>query len=291
MVHPETPRVAVACGCTLGEGPVWDHRSGMLLWVDIKAPAIWRFSPQSGDTHTLPVSEPIGFVALTTDPDWVIAGLKSGLARLRLSDGATEPIIAPEPDRPGNRTNDGFVGPDGSLYFGTLDESGEEPRGFFYRFDGTDLTRFHGGFVTANGPAASHDGQTLYTVDTRGMLIFAHDLTDGQPGEPRRFARFEEGWGRPDGLAVDAQGYVWVCHWGGSRITRFAPDGSVERTLPVPSALVTKCAFGGPDLTTLYITTARADRDPHIDPMAGHVFAVDAGVKGIPANIFAGKSA
>lgn len=290
LVHPETPRVAVACGCTLGEGPVWDHRSGTLLWVDIKAPAVWRFTPESGETQTLPVSEAIGFVALTAAPDWVVAGLKSGLARLRLCDGAIEPIVAPEPDQPGNRINDGFVGPDGSLYFGTLDEGGNQPTGFFYRFDGKDLSRFHGGFVTANGPAASHDGQTLYTVDTRGGLISAHDLDRGQPGEARGFARFEEGWGRPDGLAVDAQGHVWSCHWGGSRITRFAPDGSVDRTLPVPTALVTKCAFGGSDLTTLYITTASEGRDPQIDPMAGHLFAVEAGVRGLPANIFSGAA-
>jgi sugar lactone lactonase YvrE len=286
MVHPETPRVAVACGCTLGEGPVWDHRNGTLLWVDIKAPAVWRLTPEDGETQTFAVPEPIGFVALTRDPDQVIAGLKSGLARLRLSDGTVEPIIDPEPDQPGNRLNDGFVGPDGSLYFGTLDEAGEAPNGFFYRWDGNDLTRFHGGFITTNGPAASHDGQTLYTVDTRSGLISAHDLNEGRPGEPRRFARFEEGWGRPDGLAVDAQGHLWSCHWGGSRITRFAPDGSVERTLPVPTALVTKCAFGGPDLTTLYITTASEGRDPQIDPMAGHLFAVETGIKGLPANVF-----
>lgn len=285
-VHSETPRVAVACGCTLGEAPVWDHRTGTLLWVDIKTPAVWRFSPDNGATKTLPIPEPIGFVALTHDPDWVIAGLKTGLARLRLSNGDIRPIVAPEPDQPGNRINDGFVGPDGSLYFGTLDEGGSEPAGFFYRWDGRDLTRFHGGFVTTNGPAASHDGRTLYTVDTPGGLISAHDLTEGQPGEPRRFAGFQEGWGRPDGLAVDAEGHVWSCHWGGSRITRFAPDGSVERTLPVPTALVTKCAFGGPDLTTLYITTASQGRDPHVDLMAGHLFTVETGIKGLPANLF-----
>jgi sugar lactone lactonase YvrE len=287
-VHPETPRVAVACGCTLGEGPVWDHRTGALLWVDIKAPAVWRFQPETGESNAVSVAEPVGFVALTPDPDLVIAGFKSGLVRLRLSSGEAEPIVAPEPDQPDNRINDGFVGPDGSLYFGTLDEGGSDPSGHFYRWNGRELTRFHGGFITTNGPAASHDGQTLYSVDTRGLTIFAHDLNDGNPGEPRRFARFQEGWGKPDGLAVDAEGHLWSCHWGGSRVTRFAPDGSVERTLPVPTAQVTKCAFGGPDLTTLYITTAAEGRDPHVDPMAGHLFAVETGIRGLPANIFEG---
>ena len=108
-------------------------------------------------------------------------------------------------------------------------------------------------------------------------------------GEPRPFTRFEQSWGHPDGMAVDAEGHVWVCHWGASRITRFAPDGTVERTVSVPTAQVTKCAFGGPDLTTLYITTAAIGRDPHIDVMAGHLFKVETGgIRGLKTNIFEG---
>jgi sugar lactone lactonase YvrE len=89
-------------------------------------------------------------------------------------------------------------------------------------------------------------------------------------------------------MAVDAEGHLWVCHWGASRVTRFRPDGSAERVVPVPTAQVTKCAFGGPDLTTLYITTAVIGHDPTIDPMGGHVFAVETGIRGLPANIFKG---
>lgn len=285
LVHPETPRLAVACGCLLGEGPVWDARRAALFWVDIKNPAVWRFEPETGHSSRLPVAERVGFVALTQDPDWVIAGFKSGLARLNLSTGETQPLAQPEPHKPGNRINDGHVGPGGRLYFGTMDDDEAEATGCFWHWDGSDLQAFGGLFTVTNGPAVSPDGQILYTVDTSGGFIYAHDLTDGLPGEARRFARFEEGWGHPDGLAVDVKGHVWVCHWGGSRITRFAPDGSVERVLPVPTAQVTKCAFGGPDLTTLYITTAAIGRDPHIDPMAGHVFAVDAGVEGLPAHL------
>lgn len=290
-VHPETPRLVVPAGCTLGEGPVWDHRNGHLLWVDIKGQAVWRWNPDTDKTDRVETPEPVGFVALTPDPDIVVAGFRSGLCRLHLWGGQVQPMVSPEPGRPGNRINDGHVGPSGILYFGTMNDGGDEPTGSFWAYDGEQLNAFHGNIVTTNGPAVSADGQTLYTADSRGQMIYAHDLDDGVPGEPRRFARFEEGWGHPDGMAMDAQGHLWACHYGGSRITRFAPDGSVERTLPVPTALVTKCAFGGPDLSTLYITTARQDRDPRIDPMAGHVFAVDAGVKGLPANIFTGKSA
>lgn len=285
LVHSETPHVAVACACTLGEGPVWDHRTGTLLWVDIKGPAVWRYSPGSGESSRLPVAEPVGFVVLTPDPEVVVAGLKSGLARLDLRSGATQPLVAPEPDKPGNRINDGHVGPRGHVYFGTMDDAEKAPTGCFWRWDGVALSAFGPACIVANGPAISPDGGTLYTVDSVGRCVFAHRLDERAPGPPRLFTRFDEGSGHPDGLACDAEGYVWVCHWGGSRITRFAPDGSVERILPVPTANVTKCAFGGKDLDILYITTAAIGHDPHIDPMAGHLYSVRAGVRGIPANL------
>jgi sugar lactone lactonase YvrE len=205
--------------------------------------------------------------------------------RLHLFGGEIQPLASPEPNKPGNRINDGHAGPDGSLYFGTMDDAGEAPTGAFWRWDGTRLSAFRDGIVVTNGPATSPDGRILYATDTRAGIVFAHALENGVPGEPRPVIRFEEGWGHPDGMAVDAQGHLWVCHWGGSRISRFAPDGTLERVVPVPTAQVTKCAFGGPDLTTLFITTAAVGRDPVIDPMAGHVFTVETGVPGLRANI------
>ena len=130
------------------------------------------------------------------------------------------------------------------------------------------------------------DGARIYTADTAGGLIRVHTWDEGRIGPPRLFAAFESGWGKPDGLTVDASGHLWVCHYGGSRITRYDPDGRIERVLPVPTALVTKCAFGGSDLTTLFITTALRGRDATIDPMAGHLFAVETDVAGRPGEIF-----
>lgn len=292
LVHPEIPRVAVASACILGEGPVWDHRTGTLLWVDIKAPAIWRLRPETGQSSRLEVQEPIGFVALTPDPDIVVAGFKSGLARLHLFGGEVQPLAAPEPHRPGNRINDGHVAHDGTLYFGTMDNAEREPTGAFWRWDGADLSSFHGGICVTNGPAISPDGRILYTVDSQKRLIAAHDIGPQGPGKARPFVRFDKGSGHPDGLAVDQDGYVWACHWGASRVTRFAPDGTAERVLPVPTAQVTKCAFGGPDLTTIYITTAAIGRDPKVDPMAGHLFSVESdGIRGLPAAVFTPASA
>ena len=292
MAHPsvdmETPRVAVASGCVLGEGPVWDHRNDTLLWVDIKDPAIWRYHPATGKHSRMAVPERVGFVALTHDPDILIAGFKSGLVRFNLWGGEIQPLVSPEPDKPGNRINDGHVGPDGRLYFGTMDDDEAEPAGAFWRWDGKELVRFRDNIVVTNGPAFSPDGQTIYTIDTLRRTIHAQTLAAGGPGEPRLFVQFDQASGNPDGLAVDAEGHLWVCHWGGSRITRLAPDGQVERIVPLHTAQVTKCAFAGPDLTTLYVTTAAIGRDPHIDPMAGHLYVSECGVRGLRTNIFEG---
>ncbi|MGO4706254.1 SMP-30/gluconolactonase/LRE family protein [Microvirga sp. 2MCAF38] len=287
-IHPHMPHVAVPSACVLGEGALWDHRTGTLYWVDIKNPGIWHYQPETGKHGRVDAPERVGFVALTTDTDMVVAGFKSGLYRLHLWGGQTQPLAAPEPDKPGNRINDGHVGPDGCIYFGTMDDSEESPSGAFWRWDGRKLTRLRDGIVITNGPAFSPDGKTFYGIDTLGKTIYAHDVQNGVLGSGRVFVHFEDGWGNPDGMCVDAEGHVWACHWGGSRITRFRPDGSIERILPVPTAQVTKCAFGGPDLTTLYITTAGIGHDPTIDPMAGHLFAVETGIKGLKAEIFHG---
>ncbi len=113
-----------------------------------------------------------------------------------------------------------------------------------------------------------------------------HIPEGGEIGPAEPLIRFEDGWGKPDGLTLDAEGHLWICHYGASRITRFRPDGSIERVLPIPTALVTKCAFGGPDLTTLYVTTCQRGRDPAIDPMAGHLFRVETPFKGLPARLY-----
>jgi sugar lactone lactonase YvrE len=288
VVHSETPHVAVASGCILGKGALWDQRTGTFLFVDVMDPSVWWYRPETGRHGRIAVPERTGFVALTADPDIVLAGFKSGLVRLHLFGGEIQPIVSPEPELPGNSIGDGHVGPDGTLYFGTMDDAGKQPTGAFWRWDGHRLARFDEGFIVTNGPAVSHDGRTLYAADTRGRMVFVYDLSDGIPGNRRRFAHFEDGWGDPDGMAVDAEGHLWVCHWGASRITRFTPDGTAERVVPIPTAQVTNCAFGGADLTTLFITTACIGHDLEIDPKAGHVFSVGAGVRGSPSNIVSG---
>ncbi|GEO97964.1 SMP-30/gluconolactonase/LRE family protein [Methylobacterium haplocladii] len=285
-IHPLTPRVVVACGCTLAEEVIWDARSDSLIWVDIENPAVWRHWPAIDETRRVALDEKISFALLTTDPDVVVAGLKSGVVLLDLADGARWPLVKPAPHPPGNRLNSGNIGPDGALWFGTMDDAEESDTGSFHRWDGETLTNFGGKAAVTNGPVVSPDGTRLYTIDTARGLIRVHDLDGNRIGEPRTLITFDPSWGHPDGLTLDADAHLWVCHYGGSRITRFAPDGTIERIVPVPTALVTKCAFGGPDLSTLYITTCLRGRDPTIDPMAGHLFAVETEFRGFPGNIF-----
>lgn len=285
-VHPDMPRIVVACGCALGEEVTWDARSDSLIWVDIEDPAIWRHRTRTGETERVALSEKISFALLTPDPDIVVAGFKSGAARLSLADGRREPLVKPDPHPPGNRLNSGQIGPDGALWFSSMDDTEAETTGGFFRWDGGALAAFGGPAAVTNGPVLSPDGRLAYTADTANGVVRVHAIAAGRPGEARPFAVFPDGWGKPDGLTVDAEGHLWVCHYGGSRITRFAPDGAPERVVPMPTDLVTKCAFGGPDLATLYVTTCLRGRDPKLHPMAGHLFAIPTDIRGVPAHVF-----
>lgn len=278
-------QVAVPCGCRLGEGALWDHRTQRFYWVDIVAPAIWWFDA-SGESARRDAPEQVGFVALTPDENVLLAGLKSGLALIDLRDGRMRRVASLEAEPPGNRINDGTVGPDGSIYFGTMDEREREPSGGFWRYAGGGLTRFGDRAVVTNGPAISSNGALIYTVHSAARKIFVHPLAAGEPGRAELFKLFPDEWGHPDGLAIDAEDHVWVCHWGGARITRLRPDASVERVVAMPTAQPTKCAFGGPRLSTLYVTSAQRGL-PASDRLAGHVFSLDLDVKGVPAHIAA----
>jgi sugar lactone lactonase YvrE len=285
-VFRERPHVAVPCGCVLGEGPVWDHRTGTLFWVDIKAPALWAWRPGlHAEAVRRGLDEPVGFVALTPRPDKVLLGLKSRIAQLDLGSGSLESLLGLTSDAPDNRANDGTIGPDGSLYFGTMDDGERAATGTFFHWSRAGLTSFGSQAVVTNGPAIDPTRRILYASDTSAGRVYRHPLApDGRPGAAELFVTFQPGWGHPDGMAVDTEGHVWICHFGGSRVTRFSPQGEPVLDLPVPTAQVTKVAFGGPDLTTLYITTAAIGRDREIDPFAGDLLAVNVGIRGLPAS-------
>jgi len=281
------PEVAVPCGCILGEGVVWDHRIATLYWVDIDGEALWSWRPLAGEeARSRRIGQRIGFALLTEDPAVLLVGLKSGLARLSLGGGEPAILLEPEPTLPGNRLNDGVAAPDGSVFFGSLNEADRQPSGQFYHWSGGAPTRFGICTVTTNGPAIDPERRLLYATDTSRGRVYRYLLRpDGSLGEVEDFVTFGEGDGHPDGMAVDAEGHVWICHFGAGRITRFDPDGEPILVVPMPTPQVTKLAFGGPDLRTVYATSAARDLDRRADPLAGHLFRFEAGVSGLPADI------
>lgn len=284
-VFPGYPRVAIACRAVLGEGAIWDHRSGTLLFVDIKAHRLWRWRP-GGEAFSLDVGDEVAFALLTDDPDIVLIGLRRGVASLRLPDGVPRMLLPVEPDRPGNRLNDGCAAPDGSLFLGTMDDAEKAPTGGFYRWGPGGLAEFGDRTVVTNGPAIDAERRLLYRTDTTRGIVYRHPLgSDGTPGGAEVFVRFASGWGHPDGMTVDGDGHVWICHWGDARVTRFSPGGRPELIVRIPTGQPTKPVFGGPDLATLYVTTAATGRDLEAEPAAGHVFAVETGIRGVPAAI------
>ena len=278
----------------LGEGPLWSAREGALYWVDIKAPALHRYRPEDGDKTSWAMPEPIGWVIERAGGAGLVAGFKQrGFAFLTPGTMAPETIGQPEPDYPDNRFNDAKADSAGRIWAGTMDDNEREATGCLYRLDpDLDWHRVDKGYVVTNGPAISPDGRTLYHTDTFEGTIYAFDLTArGRLENKRVFATIPEGDGYPDGMTCDAEGHLWVAHWGGWRITRFAPDGTVDRVIEMPVSQVTSCTFGGPDLDRLYVTSAAinlADERLERQPLAGGLFQLDPGVKGLPAGQFAG---
>ncbi|MGQ0676776.1 MAG: SMP-30/gluconolactonase/LRE family protein [Rhodospirillales bacterium] len=289
---PGEPLCVWPAAALLGEGAVWDERDRAVYWVDIKAPAVHRYTPGTGDKRSWKVPEIIGCIARRRGGGFV-AAFKSGFVFLDLETGAIERIDNPEPGFPGNRFNDGNCDPSGRFWAGSMDDDLKRPTGWLYRLDAERRwTKTDGGYICTNGPAFTGDGRTMYHTDTLGRVVHAFDLdAHGLPTRKRPHIRFAEDDGFPDGMTVDAEGRLWVAHWGGWRVTRFRNDGTAEFAIRLPVAQVTRPAFGGPGLTTLFVTSASIGltaEERAQQPLAGGLFACETGVRGLPGRQFAG---
>lgn len=281
-------------GASLGEGPLWSPREAVLYWVDIKAPALHRYRPGDGDKTSWVMPEPLGWVIERANGEGLVAGFQNqGFAFLTPGTMRPEVIGQPEPDYPDNRFNDAKADSAGRIWAGTMDDNEREASGSLYRLDpDLDWHRMDKGYVVTNGPAFSPDDKTLYHTDTFEGTIYAFDLTEkGKLDNKRVFVTIPEGDGYPDGMTCDAEGCLWVAHWGGWRITRFTPDGRADRVIEMPVSQVTSMAFGGDDLDRLFVTSAAIDlseEELEDQPLAGGLFEVDCGVKGLPPGQFGG---
>jgi sugar lactone lactonase YvrE len=272
--------------CLLGEGPIWDDRSAKLYFVDIKGETICSYDDRNGGSSTSYPGGPTA-LALIDGSDDLLCASGRGLERFRPANEARRDELAPLPLGDGMRPNDGKCDPAGRFWIGTMDDREERFAGTLYRYDPS------GGLATvlpaigvSNGLDWSPDGRIFYYTDSMRHTIwrFGYDVSSGTLSDRQDFVRLDPGGGAPDGLTVDAEGYVWSAHWDGWRIARYAPDGSIDRILPAPVPRPTSVAFGGPDLATLYVTSARiglsADQLAEA-PLSGALFACEPGVRGL----------
>ncbi|HEY4200727.1 MAG TPA: SMP-30/gluconolactonase/LRE family protein [Devosiaceae bacterium] len=286
-------RCVIPAGTFLGEGPHWSARDGKLYFVDILAPAMITGDPVAGTYQAMPVSELIGFV-IPRKRGGFVAGMHGEVRGLDPRASETTVIARPEADRPGNRFNDGKCDRLGRLWAGTLAIDTTPGQGRLWRIEAEGrVQEMDRGFHVANGLGWSPDDRTFYFTDTAKHTIYAYDfdLDRGEIANRRVFVTVPEKEGRPDGLTVDAEGFVWAAHWDGWCVTRYDPEGRVERVINLPVPRPTSCVFGGPDMQTLFVTSARirlSAAQLTDAPLSGSVFAVDTGIKGIPETVFAG---
>jgi sugar lactone lactonase YvrE len=272
----------------LGEGPVWDARAGELLWVDIMAGLVHRFDPATGADRTLDVGQPVGAVVPRTAGGYLLA-VRDGFAVA--DEGGVRLVAQLDHDRHSLRMNDGACDSNGRFWAGSMHLDEVADAGSFYRLDpGRSPRTMLDGVTISNGVGWSPDDTVMYYVDTPtlGVDAFDYDAASGAISNRRRLVTIEDGAGWPDGLVVDAEGCVWVALWDGWAVRRYSPDGTLLGLVEVPAARVTKPAFGGPELADLYITSAAPDGPDPKQQHAGGIFLVQPGVRGLPANAYAG---
>ncbi|MFV0136171.1 SMP-30/gluconolactonase/LRE family protein [Streptomyces sp. HMX87] len=278
--------VAVRAEAALGEGPTWDADAGWLIWVDILGCRVHTYDPADGRRTVRTTEQHVGAAKPRTGGGLVL-NLRDGIGLVD-PDGTFRPLL--HDPVPGRRGNDAAVAPDGSLWAGTMRYDEAPGGGTLGRVTGDGTARVVlDDVAVSNGTGWSPDGRLMYYVDspTRRIDVFDYDADEGRIGGRRTLAGIEEGAGFPDGLTVDADGCVWVALWDGAAVRRYTPDGRLDRVIDLPVPRVTACAFGGADLTDLYLTTARTGlAAPH--PLAGCLLVVPGAGRGLPQPAFAG---
>lgn len=278
----------------LGEGPIWHAQKQLLYWVNIFGNEVHIYNPATNQDRAINLGQSVGTVVPRAQGGLMLA-LHHGFASLDLETEAVTIIADPEAQLPDNRFNDGKCDPAGRFWAGTMSLRESGAVGSLYCLD-TDLSvhKKLAGVTISNGIVWSHDHKIMYFIDTPTGTVdaFDYDLATGDIANRRSVITIpgEDGW--PDGMTIDAEGMLWVAHWGGYRVTRWNPEtGEALQTVRVPAPNTSACAFGGPNLDQLYITTARH----HVDaatlaqyPLTGGLFVADVGVKGVEAFEFGG---
>jgi sugar lactone lactonase YvrE len=275
----------------LGECPVWAAEEQALYWVDIRAPSLNRLDPDTGKNTSWAMPSRIGSFGLRASGGAVVA-LQDGFYLFDFDAGELTFVTGPQPVR-GTRFNDGKVSPDGRFFAGTMDEERlSRPIAALYRLDPDgSMHQMVDGLIVSNGLAWTADGRTMFHSDSKAETIWAYDYDPdtGSISNRRVVAHPTEEIGRPDGAATDVEGYYWSAGVSAGVLNRWAPDGTLDRSIPLPCSNPTMPCFGGPDLKTIFITSLRHDLPAEVlaaKPLSGGIFAVDVDVPGVPVARF-----
>ena len=281
------PEPIFEAGIGTGESPVWSPEEAALYFTDIPGKALHRLVPETGSHDSWAMPEELCAFALRETGGFV-AAMRSGFALLDGPGAELVYVARPEAGRADNRLNDGRCDREGRFWAGSMHLPRTSLDGVLYRLD-TDqgCTAVADGVIVANGLAWSPDSRTMYWSDSRSSVVFAFDFDPDSGAVENRRVFFETtpDLGRPDGAAVDSDGFYWSACYAGGRVLRIDPDGRIDREILMPVRDITMVAFGGPDLDTLYITTScesLTEAERAASPLAGAVFVTDPGVRGLP---------
>jgi sugar lactone lactonase YvrE len=275
----------------LGEGPLWSTSEQALYWVDITGKTINRYWPASENTEIYPVNANVGVIAFRKEGGFIVAG-SNGFSFWYLGKESLALITDPEQENEASRFNDGKVDRTGRFWAGTMTAEGAVSS--LYRMDRSlGIRKMETGITISNGIGWSPDNTTMYYADSLNYVIYAYDfdLATGGISNRRDWKKFDKGYGIPDGLTVDSEGYVWAAFYFGAKVTRFTSNGEIDCEIHLPVSAPTSCCFGGKDLSDLYITSARIDLSEdelRNQPLAGDIFMVKTDTQGIAEPKFSG---
>lgn len=292
LTNPDISK-PLATQCKLGEGAVWNQKTGELYFIDIEGKKWYAFNPKTDNLETHDLDNRIGTIVPTHDDDKVILALDNGIYEYARSTKTSKLLSDPEPNRPDMRMNDGKCDPAGRFWVGSMHLEQTIGAASLYKIepDGS-FQKMVPDVTISNGIVWSLDEKTMYYIDTPTGKVKAYDYekSTGKINYKKDAIDVPVSLGYPDGMTIDAEGMLWIALWNGNSVTRWNPNtGELLNQVKMPAHNVSSCAFGGDDLGTLYVTSARVDmteEELEAMPNSGDVFAFRPGVKGVEANFF-----
>lgn len=278
----------------LGEGAIWHPRESLLYWVDIEGKELHRYNPSTGGDAKMELPQRVGSV-VPIKKGGMLVGMEDCIAKVEFEKKNITSVSPLEENQSNTRCNDGKCDPNGRFWIGTMDLQERQGMGNLYKIDcKLNVTKVLDNLSVSNGIVWSRDKKTMYFIDspTYSVQAFNYDNETGEISNQRTVIEVPSKMGAPDGMTIDEKGMLWIAHWGGFCVGRWNPDkGNLKSKVTVPVPNVTSCAFGGSNLDTLFITTAKAGLSPEElekYPESGGLFAVSLDIRGVPANIFMG---